>query len=627
MLFPTTLQYQIPKLFGSEMHNIILHDGITTFVGPNGSGKTQVLRNIKKSLQTYFQNKLIKRKVLYLSSGRLVQLEYHRSDHDGQHSIPSYNDVSFGDKSMQGRCYSSESASGIFHLLHTRPDLQIKVIERIKTFFKRDIVMEWDANQLRVFFSRTDLNEKSYSAACEASGLLHLVLILTVIFDDQIGALLIDEPEVSFHPQLQAFILREFRKVAGTPEDPSKKLIILATHSTEFINIKSSQDLTRTIFFQNASTIPLQIDPETGELKSQKLNEFLSNLSYNHKTAFFCSRPLLVEGQSDEIICKALDNHLNLNIDVAGSQILPISGKGQIPVIAKLMKLLKKKPILLTDLDAFVDDISWVNLYSDDTQAKEISLEKGFSCFFDAIKNAYNDAIQFIDQNNQDIDDAIKKHSYWVYRSKDKEETIAIRRASLAILMCSTNDIIASWKNSEQWLELRTRLSAIFDLMEEVGCFVLRQGTIENYYKFIDYSKCNGKPSAAIEESNNMIRMETSEIDKQYSDIIRALRYAARLPKIDELSALSELFLAVVTPALNRLNKDTTDNELQSLSHSILNERSSLFNLTTVFTDSNNLAIKVELQSNILDIKGFPITLQKDCDILKEVKKLSSLST
>ncbi len=622
MPFPISFEYQIPELFGSEKQSISLYGGITTLIGPNGSGKTQVLRALRNSIQKYFSHKSIDRKILYLSSGRLIQLEYYRSNYDGNHSNLNYDDARFGDKHMQARRYSSEAASGIFHILHTRPDLKIKVTERLKTFFKRDFSIEWDAGQLRVSFSRTDLSDKGYSAAREASGLLHLVLNLTVIFDDQIGAILVDEPEVSFHPQLQAFLLREFKKVAGTPEDAFKKLIIIATHSTEFIDIKYPQDLTRIVFFQDASTKPLQIDPEAGELKHQKLTELLSNLGYHHKAAFFCSKPLLVEGLSDEIICKSLDNHLNLNIDVAGSQILPISGKGQIPVIAKLMKLLKKKPILLIDLDAFVDDIYWLNLYSDDIEARKISLEKGFSSFFDAINSAHNDAIQFIDKNYKDIFDEIEKHSIWINRNKE-EENIALRRAAFAILMSSTNKSISSWINPEQWLGIHTRLSAIFDLMEEVGCFILRRGTIENYYKDVEYSKSYKKPSVAMEESNNICGMELPEIENQYSDIIRALRYAAQLPKIDELSTLSDLFLAVVAPALNRLNKDTTDKELQSSSYSILNERSSLFNLTKVNTDGDDLAIKVELQSKILDVKGFPIKLQKDCDILKEAKKLS----
>ena len=69
---------------------------------------------------------------------------------------------------------------------------------------------------LKVFFARIDSDSsESYSSAREASGLLHLVSILAALYDDEVGCLLIDEPEVSLHPQLQAFLLEEIKKVAG----------------------------------------------------------------------------------------------------------------------------------------------------------------------------------------------------------------------------------------------------------------------------------------------------------------------------------------------------------------------------------------------------------------------------
>ena len=54
---------------------ILLYAGITTFVGPNGSGKTQYMRAIKRTLGTSISGK----KIRYLSSGRLSPLETYRS--------------------------------------------------------------------------------------------------------------------------------------------------------------------------------------------------------------------------------------------------------------------------------------------------------------------------------------------------------------------------------------------------------------------------------------------------------------------------------------------------------------------------------------------------------------------
>ena len=75
--------------------------------------------------------------------------------------------------------------------------------ERLRKLFKRDLIIEWDAGTLKVVFARLDTTSKPYSSGREASGLLHLVGILAALYDDEVGALLIDEPEVSLHPQLQ----------------------------------------------------------------------------------------------------------------------------------------------------------------------------------------------------------------------------------------------------------------------------------------------------------------------------------------------------------------------------------------------------------------------------------------
>lgn len=70
---------------------------------------------------------------------------------------------------------------------------------------------------------------------------------------------------------------------------------------------------------------------------------------------------MLIEGSSDMILCRYLCNRLNLNLDVAGSQIIPVEGKGQFPVITKLFRLIGKEVCVLTDLDGFTDDNNIVN--------------------------------------------------------------------------------------------------------------------------------------------------------------------------------------------------------------------------------------------------------------------------
>src|SRR5690606_24279254 len=129
---------------------------------------------------------------------------------------PRFDQAQFGDKASTSRRHNNETIQGDFGTLSARPDILIKVQERLRKLFKRDLTIDWDGGHLKVYFARVDQeNNTNYSSAREASGLLHLVAILSALYDDEVGCLLIDEPEVSLHPQLQSFVLDEIYKVAG----------------------------------------------------------------------------------------------------------------------------------------------------------------------------------------------------------------------------------------------------------------------------------------------------------------------------------------------------------------------------------------------------------------------------
>ena len=155
------------------------------------------------------------------------------------------------------------------------------------------------------------------------------------MYDDEVGALLIDEPEVSLHPQLQSFLLNEITTAAGHPSEGGyKKIVIMATHSTEMLRITKPSDLTSLIFCHDLDKPPVQLNPNNEQLKNRKLQALIARLGQEHKLSLFCRRPLLVEGPSDVMIATFISNKLELHLEAAGSQLLPVIGKGQMPVVA-----------------------------------------------------------------------------------------------------------------------------------------------------------------------------------------------------------------------------------------------------------------------------------------------------
>ena len=410
MEFPLSITANINSHEGNFSKEIELRSPLTFIVGPNGSGKTHLLKGLKESF-----NVPEDKKVRFISAGRLAPLEQYRSRTNQYYY--NIDDAKFGDKSEANERHEIESISGDLHTLYKRPDILIKVQDRLRKLFKRDIKIEWDSGYLKVFFLRIGASNTYYSSAREASGLLHLVGILSALYDDEVGVLLIDEPEVSLHPQLQAFLLKEITRVAGIPgEDNYKKIIVMATHSTEMIKISKTDDLLSFIFCNDLKEDPIQIPKDSGELKNTHVKSLVARLGQEHKLALFSRTPLLVEGPSDVIICNTLSDKLYLNLEAAGSQILPINGKEAMPETVKLFRLMGKTPAVLVDADCFADGINLITAYFSDKKIRNIAdtlvSKKGMEGILKITNEIYNKFCSLVDKNWDEIAETAKNHPY-----------------------------------------------------------------------------------------------------------------------------------------------------------------------------------------------------------------------
>lgn len=252
--YPYSCKLQIPNVFKEEI-DITLYSGMTTFIGPNGAGKTQSLKVMRDYLRAKFGDKQVR----YLSSNRIGGMEQYRS-RINQYSYMA-NDYQVGDQQTKNARHSIETASGDFFTMDDRKDVYIKVAERLSVLFSRQIYLRWDAGNMKVFFEKTD-TQSEYSVAAEASGLVNVISILAALFDEEIQVLIVDEPEVSLHPQLQSYLLREMKKAVDT----YNKTIIISTHSIEMISFNNISDLSNYIFFSEKNN-PIQVNPEVPELQ------------------------------------------------------------------------------------------------------------------------------------------------------------------------------------------------------------------------------------------------------------------------------------------------------------------------------------------------------------------------
>lgn len=608
MSYPIESIISLPEVFLDEEIRLTFYSGLTIFVGPNGSGKTQVMRKLKDNLKSKVNGKLVR----YLSSNRIGTLEEYRSK-----TTPyrTFSDVNLGGVDAKNNRHELEIASGDFFTLDERKDIYIKVTERLSKLFNRNVFLQWDNGKLKVYFKRNKFS-KEYSIANESSGLVNLVSILAALYDDDVKVLLIDEPEVSLHPQLQAFLLREITKVAGDYKEENRKMVIMATHSTDMINIKNIESLSNYIFFLEDGKAPVQIMPNSKELQNTKLKDLIPRLGQIHKKAFFVERPLLVEGISDSLMCNYFDDRFELYLGVSGTHIIPIDGKGEFAATVKLMRLIGKNPVIIADLDAFIDNNDIVNIFINDEKVKIKAQSLGHNDAQTFLRTVKNDFNNLVNNKAENICSEFQKHPYWINR--EDNDNIARKRAIMAILMKSDSSEIKKWDSGSEWNSIKIRMEILLDCIEEGGCFILRRGAIESYYTFSDENTSSGKPTAALKEIESLNNKDNEFIEEYYLDILKALRYSARFKNIDETESIKLEILSEIAPILNMLKEDTTIDDINTIIRKTRGDNKSLFKYKPMLIDGIP-AIEVDLDSKVLDVWGFPFIVKKGEDVISIV--------
>ena len=608
MELPLNLTCNINSHNGTIQRQIILENTFTCILGPNGSGKTHILRSLKDSISP-----LIKKKSRFISAGRIGLLEQFRSNYDGHrsHGNIEYDSAQFGGKDYASRRHNIETLQGDYQTLAQRPDILIKIQERLIKLFRRNLIISWDDGYLKIFFSRLD-GTKPYSSGREASGLMHLVGILCALYDDEVGALFIDEPEVSLHPQLQSFLLNEILDTVGLPdENNNKKIIVIATHSTEMLHINKPEDLSSLIFCYDLNLEPKQVLKEDGTLKNPKIQNLISKLGQEHKLALFCQRPLLVEGPSDVVMCNTLAQKLQIFLEASGSQILPVIGKDQMPIVAKLFKLFGKEPVILADADAIADGVDIISPFLTGNALANIKASKfGAKDALSLARNINNDFARIVTERWNEIEGLAIKHPYWINGQTNLPR--AQKRAVFSTLFSNNEDTLKEHlqQNHSDWIVIKNRYEALLKIVESCGVFFLKKGAIESYYNVSDQNTSDKKVDAAVEEITYINTLTKEQIYIAYEDIVKCLNFASATEEINETSALLDILLAIAAPCLPKIQDPNNKEDLNIFASSLFPEKAKIFKLSK---QGDNLII--DLDTKIITANSFPLTIHKDENI------------
>ena len=497
-----------------------------------------------------------------------------------------------------------ESVTGILLVLDSRADLRLKIEARLQQLFDRSVQLSWTQSGLVVRISPTS-GGASYAANYEASGILQLVSLLAAIHNDEIGALLIDEPEISLHPQHQAFLLEEMEKVAGDPSDPTRKLIVIATHSASLLPLRKIDELPTIVFFNSVRHSPAQVPGDADILKRSKLGALVARLSTTHRMAMFAERVLMVEGPSDEIIATQLARRLDLRLLARNAQVLPVTGKGEFAEAATLFRLMNKQVAVLADLDALADENDLVRHFSDLPEAAPVANRLGRINLTDLDRHLRNALATFMTQHQGAVDAAAG--SYFDWSSKEPSAPTKCRRVTLARVLTDPTSFgdAAAIADAES---LRIQYEALLKALAELGCFFLQRGAIENYFR--NTGRDRGKPERAAEEAAAFETTDTGSLRQNYANLIAALTHVAPNQRVDEDRLLRPKLGAALTAAFLGMERGSSDEQLNMIARTTIGADADVFRLSNC--SKEDLRIGVDIVSPLFQRETFPIELGRE---------------
>lgn len=499
---------------------------ITLLVGPNGTGKSRFLKTFRDAATTTLLNPRLISTERLNSSRREEVLDGLWGSHTNDGLNKSYWGY-FLDANHRGG-----SIIGTITLLYQRPDLRIRVEATLSHLLRRRIRLEMVDGAIKPTAQLgTALEYDLLKGECH--GVLELIVLLANIYDDQTKLLLIDEPEQNLHPQYQAFVLDELRRVRN-------KYVVLATHSPFFLRVKTIGELAGVMCFHPNFSPPSRYTAGISHVDREVL-AVLPRMTEQHRSFFFADRPVFVEGHHDATVIGAIQQALDTTAEAAGSCLIPTSGKDEAMRYLLLCNALGKSASFVFDLDALFGK----RLSSGVEQMQELvgAITKAGHDSFDRLRGQLESSVNkalaiLLQMKAEQVPSAIVAlHSYVTVTADHAKRrlgllvTIASQPEDLRLVVGNTVDTI------------RGQLNALLEHLASAHIHVLPGGALENYlpsytgnpYQISDEDKV----TAEATELAWLAQPRTAgEVGARYGALARVVTALPAKPRVDILPAL-----------------------------------------------------------------------------------------
>lgn len=200
-----------------------------------------------------------------------------------------------------------------------------------------------DADKLDLFFTPMDTfsfyksldlivkeGDFAISAQDMGEGMQNaIVLAILQAFEEtrRKGAiLLIEEPEMFLHPQMQRSLYKTIREIGRTNQ------IIYTTHSPHFVSVPEYDEVLLVRKFSDGTVARASSLPTNARRREKMVKE----LDPERNELFFARRLLLVEGDTEKLAFPVYAARLGLDLDREGATIVEVGGKRNLMEFAQI---------------------------------------------------------------------------------------------------------------------------------------------------------------------------------------------------------------------------------------------------------------------------------------------------
>ena len=521
------LSFSLPLPWSGQDFQTPYIGTINYLVGPNGSGKSQFARSLASQLGARL-----------LASDRLSGMEQVKFRHFSGDPFPD----GIGKNQFTGIKQDGAQGAGMdaFVLLEERLDLRIQVESTLRHLFDREIILEWDSGRLKANVRRSGTSGSYRLDREECHGIKELIVLLTHLYDQGNQYLIIDEPELNLHPQYQAFLMQEVRKIAGDPKaDPKKKVVFLITHSPFILDLRSIDNLKSVISFDLEYSAPKQVGNLDVDFSS--ISNLLRRLNAHHKQLFFSDNPIFVEGIHDAWLVEAMMEARGVSVAGAGSCIIDAGGDEEVNQYLKLCQSLGKNAHFLYDLDSLFGGNLRACIKDDESVQGFLASAGLGNDFGKYCGQLERELTQLIDKLvNTDLPENLRPLSAFLndlgQKSQWRQEHWKKARTAAMTAISRYKEDMASVVSSPVVEIIEGRRAQILAALSAKNIHILPGGTIERYlphYEGDEYKLTpDGKVQAINAELREIATLQDVEMQERYGGLYTAV---CTLPSKDEV--------------------------------------------------------------------------------------------